>query len=101
VSSHVDGVVFVVAEGRTRREDLAGAVERLRQVNAPVLGIVVNRSGDPVRPYGYKAGSVYGHASRSRSTSLLSWLRFPGRRSRQTVAPLANPVTTGADAASG
>jgi capsular exopolysaccharide synthesis family protein len=101
VSSHVDGVVFVVAEGRTRRDDLVGAVERLRQVKAPVLGIVVNRVGDAARPYGYKAGSAYGRPYGSRGSSRISSL-LPHRRKEPTVVtPLSGPVTAGSDAATG
>jgi len=42
-SAGVDGVLVVVRAGYTDRTALARAVEHLRQVEAPVLGIVLNR----------------------------------------------------------
>ena len=63
VASHVDGVVMVVAVGLTRRDSLVDAIERLRQVNAPILGVVVNRVSEQGR-YGYEYGEQRSRWSR-------------------------------------
>jgi capsular exopolysaccharide synthesis family protein len=42
LARHVDGVLLVVEAGRTRRGAAQHAVESLRQVNANVLGVVLN-----------------------------------------------------------
>ena len=43
-SSRADGVVVVVRHGRTRREEVEGAMESLSAVGANVLGTVLNRT---------------------------------------------------------
>lgn len=60
----VDAVVLVVRSGRARRRNVHHAVEQLRQINAPLIGAVLNSVGDDARyemvayGYGYKdAGS--------------------------------------------
>jgi capsular exopolysaccharide synthesis family protein len=53
LARHVDGVVIVVDAGNTKRRALTRAVEMLRQVNAPLLGLVVNRGAEEAR-YGYR-----------------------------------------------
>lgn len=49
---HVDAVIVVVDTGRTKKRALTRAIEVLRQVDAPILGLVVNRADDESR-YGY------------------------------------------------
>jgi capsular exopolysaccharide synthesis family protein len=44
LSQRVGGVVLVVEAGRTRREAVAQAMSRLRQVGAHLLGGVLNRA---------------------------------------------------------
>ena len=56
VAARVDGVLLIVNEPTATRAALRGAVERLTQVNATILGIVINRDssvGDVA--YGYAA----------------------------------------------
>lgn len=50
-SPHVDAVLLVVAQGRTRHADMAAARDLLQGVN--VLGVVLNRSSERVAPYYY------------------------------------------------
>lgn len=64
LSSHVDGVVLVSAAGNTQRREVARAAELLAQVDAPVIGTVLNQaSSDGVygtyRYGGYSAYSSY------------------------------------------
>jgi capsular exopolysaccharide synthesis family protein len=49
----VDGVVIVVGAGRSRRKDLRATAYRLQQVDAPILGLVLNggRLGQESRGY--------------------------------------------------
>lgn len=55
LSKRVDGVVLVVSAKHTRRDALKQAVNRLRQVESPILGCVFNRvnSEDGGYYYGY------------------------------------------------
>jgi capsular exopolysaccharide synthesis family protein len=52
IAKQADVTVLVVAAGVTTRKQLARAVELLRQVNAPLEGIALNRAGE-VADYGY------------------------------------------------
>ena len=66
VAQHVDGLIVVGLLGRTHKADLAETVNRLAQVDAPVVGTIVN--GLPTRGagsryayrYGYGVGEKYG-----------------------------------------
>jgi len=55
LSEHVDGVVLVSAAGNTSRREVARAVELLQQVEAPLLGTVLNLASSAVG-YGYQYG---------------------------------------------
>ena len=58
LSRQVDATLLVVACGRTRRGELQRAAEKLEQVNAPVIGMVLNEmtrqgTGGYGQQYGY------------------------------------------------
>ena len=53
LSTTVDGVVLVVLGGKTPRETLQRAKEALYQVNAKILGVVINRVDIQRGHYGY------------------------------------------------
>ncbi len=53
LSTTVDGVVLVVLGGKTPRETLQRAKEILYQVNAKILGVVINRVDIRRSDYGY------------------------------------------------
>ncbi|HEX6998131.1 MAG TPA: CpsD/CapB family tyrosine-protein kinase [Gammaproteobacteria bacterium] len=53
----VDGILLVLSQGKTRQSDLLAAKELLQDVN--VVGTVLNRSTENVRPYYY----YYGYGS--------------------------------------
>ncbi len=55
LSARVDGVLLVATAGSTTGKQLARAVELLRQVDAPLVGVVLN-SAPPEEAYGYKYG---------------------------------------------
>jgi capsular exopolysaccharide synthesis family protein len=62
ITEHVDGVVVMAVAGRTRKSNLVATVERLRNVGAEVVGVILN--GVPVGKgyggYGY-GGYGYGY----------------------------------------
>ena len=52
LAAHADGTVLVVSDG-AETESITATRERLEEVGAPVIGYVVNRTGDvPARPVG-------------------------------------------------
>ncbi len=53
VSTSVDGVILVVLGGKTPRDTLQRAKEVLHQVNAKILGVVINRVDISRGDYGY------------------------------------------------
>lgn len=53
LSSSVDGVILVAKPGITHLRDFQQALEQLRAVNAPVLGVVLNEVNPRNRKYGY------------------------------------------------
>jgi capsular exopolysaccharide synthesis family protein len=53
LSTTVDGVILVTLSGKTPRETLQRAKELLHQVNAKILGVVINRVNIQRSDYGY------------------------------------------------
>lgn len=53
LSTAVDGIILVVLGGKTPRETLQRAKEVLYQVNAKILGVVINRINIQKSDYGY------------------------------------------------
>ncbi len=56
MSQRVQGTIVVVAAGETSRRELRRTIEVLRQVNAPLLGTVVNGISRSDSGYGYGLG---------------------------------------------
>ncbi len=44
LSTHADAILLVVSAGMVKRRDIARSVEMLRQINAPIVGTVLNRA---------------------------------------------------------
>lgn len=61
LSSQVDGVLVVVEANRTSKTMVAQASARLREVNAPVLGAIVNKLNMATAGYGYNYYDTYGY----------------------------------------
>jgi len=53
LSAIVDGVLLVVSGGKTPRETLQRAKDNLSQVNAKILGVVINQVDIGRSDYGY------------------------------------------------
>jgi tyrosine-protein kinase len=80
LAAQTDGAVVVVRHGKTSRDQLAHAVERLDQVDAKLLGMVLNmvpakRAGG--QAYGYGYGPEYKTAKASKHQK-------PAHRTQQT-----------------
>jgi capsular exopolysaccharide synthesis family protein len=72
LSTRVDATLLVATAGKTTRRAVSRAVELLRQVEAPLVGSVLNRVKDqPGYGYGYGYGyyRYYGPSSRSTSSN--------------------------------
>lgn len=79
LSTRVDGVLLVNDVGRTRRAAAARAVERLRQVDANLIGVVLNRLS-PRRGGYYTHQYYYEKTQNGRRLKRRRGLkRFPGR----------------------
>ena len=50
-STHVDAVLFVIAQGETRRGDVVQSMELIKDMN--LLGTVLNKSSDKAPAYSY------------------------------------------------
>jgi polysaccharide biosynthesis transport protein len=59
LSRIVDGVVLVAASGSTGKENFRMSVRRLRQVQAPLLGVVLNRVDLESPEYAYYSAYYY------------------------------------------
>ncbi len=65
MSRRVDGVCLVVGAGVTRRDAVAHAMERLRQVDAKVIGAVLNRAEEGKGGYYGSRYHTYGQEPES------------------------------------
>lgn len=65
LAAQADGAVLIARYGKTTKDQLAGAVERLAQVDAKPVGVVLNMVPAKSRGYGYG----YGYAPDDGSTS--------------------------------
>jgi capsular exopolysaccharide synthesis family protein len=71
LSQMSDATLLVVAAGQTRRGELQRSVERLEQVNAPVVGLILNEvTRMRGANYGYQSGGYYGQAALSAGPAL-------------------------------
>ena len=81
LSAQADGLLAVVRHGKTSRDQLRHALERVEQVGAKCVGIVVNlaptRRGS--RGYGYGYGYQYGYAADDTSAKSASGKPGSGR----------------------
>jgi succinoglycan biosynthesis transport protein ExoP len=57
IARHADGVLFVIAAGRTRTSQLTGSLEKLRFAQANVVGLVLNFADRDDESGGYRYGT--------------------------------------------
>jgi len=78
LATQADGVLIVANAGRTRRNPAKESVERLQQVGANLLGVVLNRlqpgKGGYYYYYHYHYGDGGKHQRRGRLRRLFDWL---------------------------
>lgn len=75
LSTYVDGLILVVSGGKTPKETLKRAKEGLQQVNARILGVVINRVNLRRHDYGYhyyRYHSYYGKESKRKELPVVS-----------------------------
>ncbi|GAW51810.1 MULTISPECIES: polysaccharide biosynthesis tyrosine autokinase [unclassified Nocardioides] len=65
LATQADGALLVVRYGRTTKDQLTQAAERLRQVDASPVGVVLNMVPNNRRAAGYGYGYGYGYAPSS------------------------------------
>ncbi|HVA09726.1 MAG TPA: polysaccharide biosynthesis tyrosine autokinase [Acidimicrobiales bacterium] len=66
LSAHADAVLLVVAAERSRRRDVLRAAEMMDQINAPIIGTVLNQAPEADSDANYKRGYYnYGYSSRT------------------------------------
>ena len=66
LSSRVDGVVMVVKSGDTEKDAVSESVKRLRAINAPLVGSILNDVDLSQREYAYYQNYYYGYADPKR-----------------------------------
>ncbi|MEN8210677.1 MAG: polysaccharide biosynthesis tyrosine autokinase [Thermodesulfobacteriota bacterium] len=59
LSSHVDGIILVTWAGKTTYEMLGKGLKQLKEINAPVTGLVLNRFNAKKSGYYYNYGDYY------------------------------------------
>ena len=59
LSKHVDGVIIVTWAGKTTYEMLGKGLKQLKEVNAPITGLVLNRFNAKKSGYYYNYGDYY------------------------------------------
>jgi len=59
LSRLVDGVIYVIKCDATPHQAAASGIKRLRRVDAPLLGVVLNRVGERSHGYGYGRYAYY------------------------------------------
>lgn len=83
-----DGAMLVVSHGKATREQVRHSVERLEQVDAQLVGIVMNKVPTKSKGYGYGYGYGYGPEARHAS-----------KRGRKRAAGRSTPIVTSTDQA--
>lgn len=90
----VDGTIMVATAGSTSRRGLHRATEALRQVNAPLMGSVLNQASAR-EAYGYAYGYHYGYAPRTPTPNGDKPKRSERRRQRKEAERLARRTGQG------
>jgi capsular exopolysaccharide synthesis family protein len=89
LSPRVDACVVVATAGSSKKRQLARAINSLRQVNAPVVGVVVNGITDRFQDgygygygYGYRNGYAYGYGDHAAAGGTSSRRSRPRKAAR-------------------
>ncbi|WP_344341340.1 tyrosine-protein kinase family protein, partial [Streptomyces rhizosphaericus] len=87
LAAQVDGLLLVTRHGKTTRDQLAHALDRLAQVDAKPVGVVINMAPakKSARGYGYGYGYGYGPQQPGQEPS-----RSDARKERRAAARAAS-----------
>lgn len=83
LASQSDGAMLVVRHGKTTKDQVANSVDRLAQVDAKLVGVVLNMVPISKRRSGYGYGYGYGYSpdeGRSHKKRVPTQSRWPRRR---------------------
>ena len=103
LSHRIDATLVVVSAGSTKQAQLRRAVELLGQVEAPLLGIVINGVSD-ASAYGYGYGGSYRYAyaaddrKRGVAPAERNWTVAPPERTQAAEAPVESVAQGAAEA---
>jgi Mrp family chromosome partitioning ATPase len=86
LSNSVDGVVLVVLSGKTPREALHQSKNALHQVNAKILGVVVNQVDLGQTRYGYYSYGNYYYYEQEEKTKELPYNKSAKNRSNKRAS---------------
>ncbi len=94
LARHVDGTLVVATAGSTSKKDLSQTVDALRQVEAQLIGTVLNAAttNDRYEGYGYGYGYGYGDAANPENAAVPSRQR-PAVQVLRRRAPLIGVAT--------
>ena len=87
IAGIVDATIIVVTANSTTKRQAQRALEQLQQVDAPIIGAVLNAVGRGAGGYGYSYGYSYGYTSRDHSGRRLGGLFGRRRRSATSKRP--------------
>lgn len=76
----VDGVIYIVKSDATPYQAAQSGIRRLRRIDAPLLGVVLNRIGERAHGYGYGRYSYYADGYHAYSSYYQS--DSPGRKKK-------------------
>ncbi len=86
LSAQADGALVVVRHGKTTRDQLSHAIERLEAVDAKAVGVVINlapaKRKNSTYGYGYGYGYTYGYESLPATVNDASVTRAPDAHRR-------------------
>jgi capsular exopolysaccharide synthesis family protein len=86
LSNSVDGVVLVALSGKTPRETLHQSKNALHQVNAKILGVVVNQVDIAQTRYGYYSYGNYHYYEQEEKTKELPYNKSTKNRSNKRAS---------------
>jgi Mrp family chromosome partitioning ATPase len=100
LASAVDGVLIVADAGRSKRSALRQAAERLKQVDANLVGVILNRASPGES--GYYTYQYHSQDQRPKRSGIVARLRG-GRLAKPVIVPIQKMVakTSGEDRSNG
>jgi Mrp family chromosome partitioning ATPase len=95
LATQADGAVVVVRHGRTTRDQLQHAQERLEAVDAKALGVVINQAPSRKNRTGYGYGYGYGYGLEAETDTKRSRSEASARAKAESRAETKAAATSG------